>query len=74
MRLTSTLLQELPHHLEAIRMAKMTKAQSKKRLKEAHEKVRKVVLSTPIGAFTSGQEKKLSDAMDKIAQVVLSMK
>jgi len=55
-------------------MANMTKAQAKKRLKEAHEKVRKVFLSTPIGSFTSGQEKKLSDAMDKIAQVVMSMK
>ena len=55
-------------------MARMTKAQAKKRLKEAHEKVRKVILSTPIGSFTTGQEKKLNDAMDKIAQVVLSMK
>ena len=52
----------------------MTKAQAKKRLKEAHEKVRKVVLSCPIGAFTPSQDKKLNDAMDKIAQVVLSMK
>jgi len=62
-----------PRH-DGVFMAKMTKAQAKKRLKEAHEKVRKVVLSTPIGAFTSGQEKKLNDAMDKIAQVVMSMK
>ena len=63
-----------PHHLEAIPMARMTKAQAKKRLKEAHEKVRKVVLSSPMGSFTSGQEKKLNDVLDRLAQVVLSMK
>lgn len=55
-------------------MARMTKAQAKKRLKEAHEKVRKVVLSSPMGSFTSGQEKKLNDVLDRLAQVVLSMK
>lgn len=54
-------------------MPKMTKATAKKRLKESHEKIRKVVLTCPLGAFTKGQEKKLNEAMDKIAQVVLSM-
>ena len=51
----------------------MTKAAAKKRLKESHEKIRNVILKCPLGAFTRNQQKKLDEAMDKIAQVVLSM-
>jgi len=55
-------------------VARMTKAQAKKRLNEAHEKVRRVYLDTPLGAFTPAQEKKLSQIIDLIANISLNMK
>jgi hypothetical protein len=54
-------------------MARMTKTQAKKRLAEAHEKVRRVYLDTPLGMLKPAQEKKLSQALDLIANVSLNM-
>jgi len=52
----------------------MTKTQAKKRLNEAHEKIRRVYLDTPLGMFTPAQQKKLSQVLDLIANVGLNMK
>jgi hypothetical protein len=60
--------------LEVLIVARMTKTQAKKRLAEAHEKVRRVYLDTRLGTFTPAQEKKLSQALDLIANVSLHMK
>jgi len=60
--------------LEVLIVARMTKTQAKKRLGEAHDKLRRVYLETPLGTFTPAQEKKLSQTIDLIANIYLHMK
>ena len=51
-------------------MPKMTKAQARKRLSEAYDKLGRVWISRAGGHLTAGDSGKIHDAMGKIEKVI----